>query len=313
MIGKQLTIDDFINRSILVHGNKYDYSKVEYINNSTKVCIICPIHGEFWQTPHHHMRGHGCAKCGNSKRKTVEEFINDAISVHGNKYDYSKVNYINNKTKVCIICPVHGEFWQTPHEHLSCGCDKCSGTYKLSKEEFVERSICIHDNKYDYSKVNMINCETKVCIICPTHGEFWQSPSMHMSGQGCPFCKTSHMERDVYNKLKKYKFDRQVKFKDWLINKKTNRTLSLDFYNKKYNIAIECQGRQHFTSDCKFGKDFDNIIYRDILKYELCREHNIELIYYFPDDFLKYNVDFYKNKKCFHNIDKLMEYIKTIK
>ena len=313
MIGKQLTIDDFINRSILVHGNKYDYSKVEYINNSTKVCIICPTHGEFWQTPHHHMRGHGCAKCGNSKRKTVEEFINDAISVHGNKYDYSKVNYINNKTKVCIICPVHGEFWQTPHEHLSCGCDKCSGTYKLSKEEFVERSICIHDNKYDYSKVNMINCETKVCIICPTHGEFWQSPSMHMSGQGCPFCKTSHMERDVYNKLKKYKFDRQVKFKDWLINKKTNRTLSLDFYNKKYNIAIECQGRQHFTSDCKFGKDFDNIIYRDILKYELCREHNIELIYYFPDDFLKYNVDFYKNKKCFHNIDKLMEYIKTIK
>ena len=104
-----------------------------------------------------------------------------------------------------------------------------------------------------------------------------------------------------------------MKFKDWLINKKTNRTLSLDFYNKKYNIAIECQGRQHFTSDCKFGKDFDNIIYRDILKYELCREHNIELIYYFPDDFLKYNVDFYKNKKCFHNIDELMEYIKTIK
>ena len=306
---KQLTTDDFINRSILVHGNKYDYSKVEYKTIKEKVCIICPEHGEFWQSPDKHMRGHGCAICGNAIRKTLEEFIIDAISVHGNKYDYSKVDYINNKTKVCIICPIHGEFWQTPHEHLSCGCDKCSGTYKLSKEEFVERSISIHEDKYDYSKVKFINCRVKVCIICPEHGEFYQTPSMHMSGQGCPFCKTSHMEREVYIKLKKYKFDRQVKFKDWLINQKTNRALSLDFYNKKYNIAIECQGRQHFTPDCKFGKDFNNIIYRDNLKYELCKEHSIELIYYFPKDFLEYNVEFYKNKKCFHNIDELIEYI----
>ena len=306
---KQLTTDDFINRSILVHGNKYDYSKVEYKTIKEKVCIICPKHGEFWQTPYQHMKGHGCAICGNAKRKTVEEFISDAINVHGNKYDYSKVEYINNKTKVCIICPEHGEFWQTPHQHLNCGCDKCSGTYNLSKDEFVEKSICVHDNKYDYSKVEFINCREKVCIICPEHGEFYQSPSMHMSGQGCPFCKTSHMEREVYIKLKKYKFDRQVKFKDWLINLKTNRALSLDFYNKKYNIAIECQGRQHFTPDCKFGKDFNNIIYRDKLKYDLCKEHSIELIYYFPKDFLEYNVEFYKNKKCFHNIDELLDYI----
>lgn len=110
---KGYNINNFIKRAREVHGNKYDYSKVEYINAKTKVCIICPEHGEFWQKPSDHLNGCGCKKCaykrndGFSKRKKLEQFIIDAKYIHGDKYDYSKVEYINAKTKVCIICPKH--------------------------------------------------------------------------------------------------------------------------------------------------------------------------------------------------------------
>ena len=114
-----MTTEEFIKKAKEIHGNKYDYSKVEYKNTSTKVCIICPEHGEFWQTPNHHLQGHGCPKCKNEKiRKrhthNITIFIEKARKVHGDKYDYSKAEYINASTKVCIICPEHGEFWQTP-------------------------------------------------------------------------------------------------------------------------------------------------------------------------------------------------------
>ena len=120
---------------------------------------------------------------------TKDDFITRAIAVHGNKYDYSKVEYINSATKVCIICPEHGEFWQTPNCHLSGnGCPKCAGNLKHSKDDFIKRSIAVNGNKYDYSKVEYINSKTKVCIICPEHGEFWQTPDSHYTGQGCPKC-----------------------------------------------------------------------------------------------------------------------------
>lgn len=102
-----------------IHGNKYDYSKVNYVNTKEKVCIICPTHGEFWQRPNGHLNGLGCDKCGKTYSYTTEEFIEKAKQIHGNKYDYSKVKYINAQTKVCIICPIHGEFWQTPYKHLN--------------------------------------------------------------------------------------------------------------------------------------------------------------------------------------------------
>ena len=132
---KNKTIN-FIEEAKKVHGDKYDYSKVEYINNSTKVCIICPTHGEFWQIPYDHIKGCECLKCGienarKKRAKTTEHFITEARLIHGDKYDYSRVKYINNSTKVCIICPVHGEFWQTPQTHLkNRGCPICSSMPK---------------------------------------------------------------------------------------------------------------------------------------------------------------------------------------
>ena len=131
-MAKKLTTQEFIKRAREVHGNKYDYSKVEYTNNHTKVFIICPTHGEFSQTPNAHLNGQGCIKCSymkcrNGRTLTQDEFIRRAKEVHGDKYDYSKVVYVNSSTKVCIVCPEHGEFWQTPsgHIHAKQGCQKC--------------------------------------------------------------------------------------------------------------------------------------------------------------------------------------------
>ena len=182
----------FISKALEKHNNKYDYSKVEYVNADTKVCIICPEHGEFWQTPHQHLRGIGCKLCGiNRTRKGKEKFIQEARQKHGNKYDYSKVEYTNAHTKVCIICPNHGEFWQKPSAHLmGQGCPECryqSNGY--TTEEWVEKAKSIYGDKYDYSKVEYINSDTRVCIICPKHGEFWMKPTSHMKGHECPKCQ----------------------------------------------------------------------------------------------------------------------------
>lgn len=147
---KKLTKEEFIKKANEKHNGKYEYSKVEYVNAKTKVCIICPKHGEFWQTPNAHTKGQGCPKCNGKYAPTIEEWIVSARKVHGDKYDYSNVEYVNNATKVCIKCPKHGEFWQKPIHHLQGqGCPKCSLSH-------LERDVMNYLDKvgiqYDYQK-----------------------------------------------------------------------------------------------------------------------------------------------------------------
>ena len=237
--------ENFIKKAREVHGDKYDYSKVEYVNAMTKVCIICPVHGEFWQIPASHLRGIGCRFCGNEKRankkrRNTSKFIEEAKKIHGNKYDYSKVEYVDAHTKVCIICPIHGEFWQKPMVHLNqkCGCPKCGNeTTKnktaLTKEEFIEKARKVHGDKYDYSKVEYINSKTKICIICPTHGEFWQTPENHLQGQGCIEC---------YKQIPK----KRITTDEWIERAKTVHGNRYDYsktiYNGYYNkVTIICK------------------------------------------------------------------------
>ena len=183
----------FIEKAKNRHGDKYDYSKVEYINSTTKVCIICKEHGEFWQTPQGHVRGQGCPKCANIKRGDTfrsdgDTFIKRATVLHDGKYIYDKDSYINAMTKVPILCLKHGTFWMTPMNHLlGQGCPKCNGR-GLNTEEVIELFKEKHGNSYDYSKVVFTKMHEKVCIICKEHGEFWQTPSKHLLGQGCPKC-----------------------------------------------------------------------------------------------------------------------------
>jgi protein-arginine kinase activator protein McsA len=308
---KKLTTEQFIEKAIKKHGYKYDYSKVNYVNANTKVCIICPIHGEFWQEANSHLKSHGCPKCdADNKRKTTEQFIKKAIEVHGDKYDYSKVEYINANTKVCIICPIHGEFWQESRNHLQGqGCPDCGGTKKkiLTNEQFIKEAQKVHGDKYDYSNVEYVNRKTKVCIICPIHGEFWQTPNNHLHGKGCPKCNSSKLEIEISNCFPE--FEQQKTF-DWLKDKKP---LRLDFYDDDLKLGIECQGEQHFTPVKHFGgkRGFNKRLKLDKLKYEQCQEHGIDVVYYCPDD--TGDLDFYKDKICFYNTEDLFTFIRNRK
>lgn len=125
-----------------------------------------------------------------AKKLTLEEWIQKARQVHGDKYDYSLVNYTGSKNYVTIICPVHGEFQQKAGNHLKYGCAKCSGNVHITRQEFIDKSSKIHKNKYDYSKVkDFKNIREKVTILCPIHGEFQQRVEDHMNGCGCNKCR----------------------------------------------------------------------------------------------------------------------------
>ena len=209
------TLETFIKKSKLRHGDLYDYSKVDYIDSKTKVCIICKKHGEFWQLPSSHIRGYGCPKCGNhnrgsKKRFDTNGFIEKARAVHGDRYDYSKVEYVNSKTKVCITCPEHGEFWQLPMSHLiqKSGCPKCAGM-DCTTEDFIKKAREVHGDEYDYSLTKYEKAHKKVCITCREHGEFWQTPSKHLLGQGCKKC--SDAKKSLVEKLTTDEFVERAK------------------------------------------------------------------------------------------------------
>ena len=128
---RKVTKEQFIERAKQVHGDKYDYSQTEYVSYTQHVTIICPKHGPFRQRPYKHLSGQNCSACsyeerGKMHRKSLEQFIADAKAVHGDEYDYSKVNYTSAFDKVEIICPVHGSFFQSPNNHINGhGCAKC--------------------------------------------------------------------------------------------------------------------------------------------------------------------------------------------
>jgi very-short-patch-repair endonuclease len=308
-MGKKLNTNIFIEKAKEVHGEKYNYSKVEYINVMKKICIICPIHGEFEQSMNAHIYSKsGCPKCGilrttNFHKTTLEEFITQSKEIHGNKFDYSNVVYVNTLTKVCIICPEHGKFWQTPSDHLrkkGFGCSKCGYNVlafnKTKNKDFrIEQANKIHNNKYDYSKIteekNGIK-KIKVCIICPEHGEFFQDLNNHIYGKaGCPKCNESHGEQiiRIWLEKQKIKFIQEYKFKE-CVNPLTNALLKFDFYLPEYNICIEFDGKQHFEESIgdAFGltknshilthKSWSKIVYRDNLKNQYCLTNNIKLI-----------------------------------
>ena len=309
--------NEFTERANKIHNGKYKYNFSNNFSFKNKVEIICPIHGVFRQTPSSHLRGQGCPKCANEAKKiSLDSFVEKAKKIHGDKYDYSKVEYINTSTKVCIICPEHGEFWQTPNNHLSGkGCPICSGK-GLSLEQLKAKFRCMHGDKYDYSKVNHIDAKTKVCIICPEHGEFWQTPNKHLMGHGCPKCNRSILEEAVAKFLddKSITYSTQKQF-DWL---KANSLLSLDFYLPDYRIAIECQGKQHVNGgDSFFGSktpinDFKELYERDKIKLEQCTSHGIKLIYMFDpkskkEKILSYGI-YNKSNICF-DTDSLLSMI----
>lgn len=282
----------FIDKAKLKQGDKYDYSLVDYVNNRTKIKIICPSHGVFEQTPKDHLNGCGCPLCFNEKRKqlktSLDDFIKRANNVHNNKYDYKNVVFNGMSKPLTIICPEHGEFTMKAANHINGqGCRLCAnkekGAYrKNNTENFIERATVKHKGKYDYSKVNYTNNYTKVCIICPEHGEFWQKPNDHLRGIGCfqCGCKYNLTEKEVLEALQtKYK-NVIYQYKPSFLHGKTSAQ-SIDFFLLDYNIGIEYHGRQHFIPIPKFGgeKGFAKTKERDLRKHIKCKENGIKLFY----------------------------------
>ena len=198
-----MDLSDFLKKARSVHGDKYNYSKSLYLGSREKIKIICPVHGAFFQLPTNHLSGKGCTECSKIKiienqKSNTQEFISKARIVHGEKYDYSLVDYTNNHTQIEIICMEHGSFFQSPKDHLSGrGCPTCGrersiedikSRMMLSKDGFIKRANEIHGYRYDYSNVNYKDTKTKIEIICKEHGSFFQSPNKHMQGNGCPTC-----------------------------------------------------------------------------------------------------------------------------
>lgn len=370
-----LTLNKFIEKANKIHDNKYDYSKSVYVNYNTPLTIICPIHGEFQQTPTRHLNSSGCIKCAMEEKhkrgkNNKQSFISKATAKYGNIDDYSSIDYINSRTKiniickkhgvfsqapafylqcrccpkcmeekkairkkvnkkiiiskeerlknkidkfveqslrsheikydyskvyeygikeqkVCIICPKHGEFWQNFKNHeRGCDCPKCASqkvSNKLSdtKETFIAKAKSIHGGKYDYSKVDYVNNHTKVCIICPKHGEFWQTPSMHYSeGQGCPMCGTlsSKDENEIYEVLKEALPNEEIIQRDHTLIKPKE----LDIFIPSLKIGIEYNGVKWHSEEYGKHKNYH------LTKLEKCNEKGVKLITIFSDEFLQH-------------------------
>jgi len=286
----------FIEKAKLIHGETYDYSKVVYVNNKTKVKIICSKHGEFEQTPDSHLGGCGCKRCGyeriaaspnlkppqyvnEANRYDTGKFVERAKSVHGGKYGYGLVEYVNTHTKVKITCPDHGEFEQTPNGHLlGRGCRKCShGLFRsqqtLTSAEFVRRANKIHGSKYDYGTVSYSGTYDKVTIGCPEHGQFEQSPTHHLQGMGCMKCNSASSKQEFWVEALLLEYGVEFVKKD----RRTISPLELDFYLPTYGIAIEVNGlRWHsekfVTSDYHYKKHL------------MCKEKGVRLIHLYEDE-----------------------------
>lgn len=135
---RNMSNDTFIKSLIEMHGTKYDYSLVQYKNSTTKIDIICNIHGVFSQLPREHKNGSNCPKCV-GRYKTTTEFILESNLVHNYKYSYIDTIYKYSEEKVKIICLDHGEFFQTPYSHLKgSGCSKCSKNSSRSENEWLD-------------------------------------------------------------------------------------------------------------------------------------------------------------------------------
>jgi len=189
---KVLDTNEFIRKSRLIHGDRYDYSFTNYLNSKVNVDINCSVHGKFSQLPNVHLMGSGCGRCGYEKvseshLSSKEKFIQKCLQKYGDKFDYSLVDYKGSKSKVCIIDRISGEkFFIRPDYHLA---NKTGKTNVTTKRNFLSRALEIHGDKYSYELVpEEIRSNLSVIIVCLTHGEFSQKIDCHLQGNGCPKC-----------------------------------------------------------------------------------------------------------------------------
>lgn len=300
--------EKFIEKAHKAHGNDYDYSKVDYVNSSTKVCIICHKHGEFWQTPSAHLRNK-CPECAKEKKSENRRFsMNDLIKsfrkLYGDAYEYSKVEYHNIYTDILVTCPIHGDFSVKPYLFLKGhhGCPMCNPKNERTTESIIEQFRKVHGDRYDYSMVeNQPHIRDKVAIICKKHGTFNQSIDRHISGQGCPFCDKENKK----NRLKKppITFEKFLERANQIHDSKY--TYIKDIINSHSKIEINCPKHGVFIQNvydhlnghgcpkCGFNiskaedeiyEEITNIIgNRNVIRHERTILDGMELDLYIPE------------------------------
>jgi hypothetical protein len=274
-------LSDFIS----IHGDLYDYSKVRYISNKEKVEIICKEHGSFFMKPNAHInQKHGCYRCSR-KYNDKETFIESSLKIFGDLYDYSKVEYIDCRTKLEIVCKEHVSFFMRPKEHINQkqGCPKCgkismSNKHRKDRDLLINQFIELNGDLYDYSKVEYKNNNTKVEIICKKHGSFLQTPKSHLRGDGCPKCNISSGERKILSYLENLGIE--YSYNHTFEKCKYKLPLPFDFFIPSYNLCIEFDGEQHYKPIEHFGGDnnFKKQIKRDQIKDKYCNDNKISLI-----------------------------------
>jgi len=293
-VSKKLNRDTFIERCKIIHGDRYDYSRVVFSGVMKKVDILCKPHGIFSQRGDHHMAGRGCPLCKNDNISKVHsltnnEFLEKCKLRHADFYDYSKTLYISAKHRVVVTCPLHGDFnvfaW---NHHKGSGCPACTKkrVYDMSclgVSGFLKKAEEIHGDLYDYSLIKeYIGYKTKLPIICRKHGVFVQNPNNHIScAKGCPVCNTYSKSEKYINDIlskRRIQFTSQKTFEDFK-NPLTNRPFRFDFYLNEINTVIEYDGKHHFESIPYWGGDeYLKIIKRvDVLKNEYCLNNSIPI------------------------------------
>lgn len=305
---KRLTTEEFIEKARKVHGDKYGYDEVEYKNYETKVKIYCrSCKKYFWQSPHDHLKGHGCRNCFILiKSSATEGFIVKAKLIHGEKYGYNEVNYTKRTQKIKIFCNICKQyFWQTPFHHLKgCGCPNCgkvssANHRKDTTEKFVEKARKIHGDKYDYDKVIYHNSRTKVEIFCKSCGKyFYQFPSNHLSGRGCPDCGNVLRAKSYTYTTKKFiEKARKVhgnRYSYESVTYEKNNKLVQIYCTKcrRYFLQMPCSHLQGIGCPyCKSSKI-------ELLTFNFLKSHNISFVQEysmqnFNKSYRKLRLDFY--------------------
>lgn len=286
-------LSSFIEKAKEVHGDLYDYSKAEYVNCKTPLCIVDPDYGEFFQTPNDHLRGKGNQQRGKNKsaisrRLTTEQFITNAKIKHkDSNYDYSETVYVKSEIPVRIYDKVLKMFfYQLPHNHLNGQHNPRRNTSVFDTESFIKKSNEVHNFLYDYSKVQYVNNTTSVCIIDPIHGEFWQIPSVHLLGSGCPKCAIGDAKCIVtdIDPILCDDFYMEKRFEDC----RDKKPLPFDRFVPYLNMLLEYDGEQHFFFKKLWHKtkqEFEKSQKRDKIKsdYAINNGYNFIRIAYYED------------------------------
>ncbi len=318
---KKMIQEDFINKANEIWNNKFDYSEVTYTKGLIEVKVICPEHGPFMVKPQWHLQKSQCPECSKlvrkvamtkfnqeTKRLTTEEFIEKARDIHGDKYDYSKVVYVNATTKVIITCPEHGDFEQYQSHHFSgSGCRKCANKIininngrSYTQEKFIEVAEKKEIPNVSFEKTVYKSKKEKIIVTCSIHGDYETNAEMILKGCGCPKCNTSKNELLIAKHLttNNILFERQKKIEGL----KHIRSLKFDFYLPDHNILVEFDGEQHFKSVEYWGGEnkFKELQLKDALKNEYCKLNNIPLlrIKYSDTNMVELIDNFIKENSC---------------